>query len=125
MPVKATKIPTLEQMKKERYAKVLEYSTTGFLTNIHGAICAKMEFVDIPFFIYGDEDKEILDKIISRFRAKKYNIEKMADIPQQQMTPSGIVSFTNTIHRFQIGESRMKFIVKIDKKEKEEAGASK
>src|SRR5690348_8076689 len=104
MAITVTKVPTLEQMKKDRYKKVLEVSTQGFLNNIHGAICAKMDFVDIPFFVYNEEDKEILDKVIVRFRDKNYNIEKMAEIPQQQMTPSGLVSFTNFIHRFTIGE---------------------
>ena len=95
-------------------------SVQGFLNNIHGAICAKMEFVDIPFFIYGEEDKQILDKIIEKFRGKKYEIQKLNDVAQQQITPMGIVSFTNSVHRFNIGESKMRFIVKMDKKENKE-----
>lgn len=113
------KIPTLEQMKKDRYDKVLRYSIQGFLNNIHGAICAKMEFVDIPFIVYGEEDRKILDTMIEEFKKKKYDIQKMADLPQQLPTPNGVVSVTNVVHRVQIGESKMKFILKMQKDEKE------
>jgi len=107
------KIPTLVQMKKDRVKKVTEHSTMGFLNTIHAGLCNRLEYIDIPFNVLNDEDRKILDSIIEGFKSKDYNFEKINEIPFQAMTPMGLISGVNVIHRFQL-EPRIKFIEKKD-----------
>jgi len=117
MPSSAVKIPTLEQMKKDRLQKTMRYSIESMLTSIHSGLCAKMEFIDIPFVVYNEEDKGVLDKIVAEFKKKKYVIEKMAEIPNQHMTSGGLTTFITVINRVNLGEPRMKFVAKMEKEE--------
>jgi len=85
----AVVIPTLKQMKKDRVKTTYEYSVRGIIDNIHRGICAKFEYIDVPYMVHNQEDKELLDKIITNFNKKGHKLEKVAEVPEKKAGPQG------------------------------------
>ena len=111
----AIKIPTLDQMKKDRLNTTYEYSVEGLLRNIHAGLCNKMEYIDVPFILHTEEDRELLDNIISSFRKKGHTLEKVAEVPEKKAGPDGrIIDYIAV--RLRIHIEKHVFIEKAEKK---------
>jgi len=85
----AIKIPTLKQMKRDRSKTTYEYSVNSLLSNIHAGICSKQEYLDVPFMLHNEEDRAILEKIITEFNLKGHKLEKVAEVPEKRADQQG------------------------------------
>jgi hypothetical protein len=111
----AIKIPTLAMMKKNRLITTYEYSVESLLRNIHGGLCTKMEYIDVPFILHNEEDGVLLNKIISSFRKKGHTLEKVAEVPEKKTSPDGnIIEYVAV--RLRIHIEPHVFIEKTEKK---------
>lgn len=114
-----TKIPTLADMMKNRASTTMDYSVEAVLRIIHGGLCARVEFVDFPFASYNEEDNATLETIIQELVKKDYKIQQIANIPQQQLLPQGMLNYHTIVHRIdlrEITEPQFKFHDKDEKK---------
>jgi len=99
-------IPTLEEIKKQRYTRVKNESSSSIVTAIHAAICSGVFYVDIPYVIQNNEDEKIMIEVFEEFKNKGYKFDIIDTMDQDCDSPFGKLKRKIIFNRFYIGDNR-------------------
>lgn len=99
------KIPTLDELKKNKSKRIIKNAIDSIINLLHNGLCMGADFVDFPFVVYNEEENKIITDIIQEFADKDYKIEKIANIPQEQMTSKGRMTSHIIVHRIDLREA--------------------